>query len=586
MENLKETGTPNLVTNEGSDIASIENEKRKELFQYIKEGRSERDDVLKKSNTFKAKVLDLFGRGDREYLKEDALGRQNALYNNVKLEHTNIKRELKNETFNVIDSTIKDPLRDIKALYVKKDYEHEKLKNNSEELLALKIEEEKVKETFKFENLKAVLQVKELRSEILRNLHDFFDEKRGYLIAQNIETGFDRYSFVDAKGFPVEVARTVNESIHEIIENKGITVIEDNPGLFKVLNETIRYCPDSLTEQVKNNFINLMLEKGMNLEMANLSKYENLIDLMMSGEKKEIFISVMQEKIEILFEEKDWFQVDMALRTYSPIVDDMLCSKLDSYLSANFDITLLEIKMAWQIGEKNAPFNNFDENMTRIEEIERERPGITKTLLHEFGIKEFKRYSKEVLIKQYDEKDIDGPYGIILYTNDDHNGAFDLNGDVISSLSEQTSAGNMMTRIGEFDSNYELIKRLAVFNARYGDKQKISYLLLGAHGSENGFATSFMGHVDKTILEGQGVKKIKQYFVENPEIILASCSTGAENGIGQKMSAIYDAHVLAPKKPTNVKSISVSFNENKKPIFNVEYRDKDDLRVYHQGIKE
>jgi hypothetical protein len=221
--------------------------------------------------------------------------------------------------------------------------------------------------------------------------------------------------------------------------------------------------------------------------------------------------------------------------------------------------------------------------MEKIISLEHERPGITQTLLSDYGIKEFRRYPNEVLLKQFDNKDSNIPYGLVMYTNEDHNQAFDMKEDLIKSIFDQTSE-RLGIRITEFDSKYEIIKRLASLNKKYGDKNKISYLLLGAHGEEESFQVTYAESVDKSELEGQGVKRMKDFFVKNPEIVLASCSTGVENGIGQKISEVYEAKVYAPQKPTSVDSISINFDATNRPLFNVKYRD-DVLQAYTKGLK-
>jgi hypothetical protein len=221
--------------------------------------------------------------------------------------------------------------------------------------------------------------------------------------------------------------------------------------------------------------------------------------------------------------------------------------------------------------------------MEKIISLEAERPGIVKTLFSEFNIKEFRRYSNEVLIEQFDKRNVDLPYGVVLYTNQDHNQAFDTKAHVIKSLLEQGRAHNLGLRVLEFDSKYELMKNMAKLDARYGKENKISYLLLGAHGEEESFQTTYTEEVLKDDFEGKGVKKIQEFFVEKPEIVLASCSTGAPNGIAQKISETYGATVHAPDIPTSVDTITMFF-EGTKPILSVKYQDNA-LRTYKKGVK-
>lgn len=241
--------------------------------------------------------------------------------------------------------------------------------------------------------------------------------------------------------------------------------------------------------------------------------------------------------------------------------------KLDEYLK-QYRLTLDDVQRPWApvsaIGESG--FRNLETNMEKIEYLEVERPGITNTLFSEFHIKEFRRYPNEVLIEQFDKRKMNIPYGVVLYTNQDHNQAFDMDTQVIKSLFEQSKKSGIGLRVMEFDSKYELMKNLAQFNSNYGKENKISYILLGAHGQEESFQTTYTEEVHKNDFNGTGVQKIKDFLVDKPEIILASCSTGAPNGIAQKISEMYGATVYAPDKPTNVDTITMKL-EDSKPTF-------------------
>ena len=53
-------------------------------------------------------------------------------------------------------------------------------------------------------------------------------------------------------------------------------------------------------------------------------------------------------------------------------------------------------------------------------------------------------------------------------------------------------------------------------------------------------------------LRGSGARKAVDFFDENPTFILASCSTGAKEGIAQELSSVFHAKVIAPENPTSV----------------------------------
>lgn len=585
MENLKETGVSHLVNAEGVPLAEFEAQKRQELLTHIKEKRSQRDTLLKESSSVKNKILGFFGKGDKAAFEMEAKQLQNetlASFKYTKLPE--MRRSIKNETEEVIDATVVTPLKEIKAGYVLRETADRQVEGVDS--VDARLREERGKSDFNIENLKVLLKSPSLREDAINALADFFNEDSRAALDRDVQHTFEEpYSYEGASGFPVELARAINESIHAAIEAEGVLNIKDNPKLFSVLNSTVLYCPDSLTLEARGSITDLVINRGTGLTMSAFSEMRNLIDMVERGDKKETLNEVLEEKFNVLFEKKQWDEIHSAYRSHARGLSDMARVRLSSYLDT-VGLDFSKIEGAWNL-KGSVGFSRWDNlgrNMENIEAVEALHPGASRVLLEEFGIKEFRRYPTGLLVKQYLEKDNHGPYGVLLYSNDDHNNAFDTNADIIAKLGGQLDEGGVMLRIGEFDSKYELMKRLAVFNDRYGDEDKISFLVLGAHGSEEGFSTRFMQDVNKETLEGEGVKKIKGYFVEQPNIVLASCSTGAENGFGQSVSKLYEARVLAPKQPTFVKDIGVSFDAENKAQFSVEYGNSDVLRTYSKGM--
>src|SRR5690606_16067677 len=75
----------------------------------------------------------------------------------------------------------------------------------------------------------------------------------------------------------------------------------------------------------------------------------------------------------------------------------------------------------------------------------------------------------------------------------------------------------------------------------------------------------------------------RRWFVENPSIVLISCSTGMPSGIGEKLSEILDATVRAPDNPTNIKSIKVKKFGDSSPILDPEYYSGVNTNVFRLG---
>jgi len=212
------------------------------------------------------------------------------------------------------------------------------------------------------------------------------------------------------------------------------------------------------------------------------------------------------------------------------------------------------------------------DNFETIAELEKSRPGICKTLFEEFGIRCFARHYRDTLVSQYDNRDKDIPYGIAIYPYSDWNGAFSARKYFAVTpdlLLISLWASRYGLRIYEAGNRGGVVRALASANKRYGDKYKISFALIGGHGTEEsikfGEEKSTGSHSWKPIPKRDlgeitqddleiGSRKgeaLRSLFVENPTIILDSCSTGADAGFGEDISKI-GANVIAPKKPTSI----------------------------------
>jgi hypothetical protein len=228
MEKTKENNIPNLVHSDGSTLLDVENQKREEILIDIKEKRGKRDSLLKKSSSFKTKINDLFGRGEGASLRSRAETAQKELKRDVEWKHTLLNRELKQEAKNILEVTVKNPLSSISTFYKQK--ENKKQKGEYEDI-DFKLEEQKIMDTFKCENIVNAFGDKEFRKDIVFNLKNFFDSKHNWQMYQNIDR-VHGYSNKEAKGFPVDVAKAVLEGINKAVEHEGVLNIEDDPSLF------------------------------------------------------------------------------------------------------------------------------------------------------------------------------------------------------------------------------------------------------------------------------------------------------------------------------------------------------------------
>ena len=107
--------------------------------------------------------------------------------------------------------------------------------------------------------------------------------------------------------------------------------------------------------------------------------------------------------------------------------------------------------------------------------------------------------------------------------------------------------------------------------------------IIGGHGSENSIQFGRgrgMYELRTEDLSGRGIQRGgKMLFEEGATIILNSCSTGSQEGIGKKMSETFGLTVTGPDKPTALKSIQIAIHEGKAQL-RVNYSDQNTSRTY------
>lgn len=99
----------------------------------------------------------------------------------------------------------------------------------------------------------------------------------------------------------------------------------------------------------------------------------------------------------------------------------------------------------------------------------------------------------------------------------------------------------------------------------YGNDQKIHFAFVQAHGEPDRFILGDLGmFAEKGDISTQTHinHHTASLFTENPTIILASCSTGQEKGIAQKLSMDLHATVIGPEEPGAIVEMKVVQNQN------------------------
>lgn len=202
---------------------------------------------------------------------------------------------------------------------------------------------------------------------------------------------------------------------------------------------------------------------------------------------------------------------------------------------------------AWMsAGYATNKFEPIKRNLWAIERLERMQPGIAGLLRKNFGIRHFRRYPTELLIKQMDEAEAKGDFGIAMYPVEDHNNAYNLSsihaqvGNVIQKLDSRCR-----TRIYEAAGADEVFSYL---KKAYQKNGELSYLLLGGHGNAISILfgkTSFHGFLRIDRINSGFGRVISKFLKPTAPIILPSCSTGEPNGIAQKINTTTGRKVIA-----------------------------------------
>jgi hypothetical protein len=210
-------------------------------------------------------------------------------------------------------------------------------------------------------------------------------------------------------------------------------------------------------------------------------------------------------------------------------------------------------------------------------------------------IKFFGSYKTKMLIEQYEHRDdMTKPYVLVLYPHIDPGCEFQQHCFHLQELAENLKKIGYLLRVVEAGKKSEAAHWLISLHRKYygnsenrrpESRHKISAAIIGGHGSEDRicFGGKDRAHAltIKDLMSG-GLKNAECLFEEKPTIILNSCSTGAEGGIGEKISEALGATVIAPTEPTNIRQIWAEILEGKLH-FSVIHR-KNCTRIITKGV--
>ncbi len=227
-------------------------------------------------------------------------------------------------------------------------------------------------------------------------------------------------------------------------------------------------------------------------------------------------------------------------------------------------------------------------NLEAFINLEYNEPGVTKYLSDKYGITAFGRYPAGMLLEQKaNVANQERPYGIVLYPKDDWNGAFHQDegifGNLRSRLKDDPNLQKYLLRVYECGSKKDIAKALIDLDKSYGASHKIAFAIIGGHGTKEsinfGGGSSPRNQLYSKDLHRSRVQKTGEFFEPEATIVLVSCSTGQNEGVGQTLTEKIGMKVIAPTVPTNVRKIIPRF-VNGRIDFDVEYTEKDTAVIY------
>jgi|GEM_PF-7128300 len=230
----------------------------------------------------------------------------------------------------------------------------------------------------------------------------------------------------------------------------------------------------------------------------------------------------------------------------------------------------------------------FIEAIINMNNLEARMSGSVEFLIKNFGIMNFSRYPVETLLEQIkDFKESDGltePYGVMVFSRTDWNGAFS-NREDNEKIVDEISKEGYKVRIIEARDRLDLLLKIMRIHKIFGGK--FQFLIVSAHGSKDGFSLNSrsknggIGISDLTE-ESNASKYLKQEVYDvNMPLVLRSCSTGKEGGFAQKFSEFFssnDGQVVAvgPEIDTNLQKLKVTKKDGQ--LYFEVYYDPDDSK--------
>lgn len=190
-----------------------------------------------------------------------------------------------------------------------------------------------------------------------------------------------------------------------------------------------------------------------------------------------------------------------------------------------------------------------------MDELEALSPGSVKKLHEEFGITNFQRYPKEILLNQMAQIDQSKEVGLMIFAANDWNGSMDTEQNLLSKIAHLRK-NDLNFRIVECDSAAAMAKQLQ--SVKQDFEKKISLAILSAHSEPEGFYLgndTSRGSFVKQEEIAKAASGMKELFSEDAQIVANACSAGAISGWLKDFSKGARVKAVGPDRPAVIRDV-------------------------------
>ncbi len=429
-----------------------------------------------------------------------------------------------------------------------------------------------------------------------------------------MEEGFD-YShpcYTEISNFVKEIIIEEKDQIASKLQESNW----DNEWFYlDMIDNLMKYGDENEKKEISS-----IIDKGINKEILEGElQGKEMIDKKVSNKRR---FKVRFKSLELLLsfgnkESREWSNKTINETTGEEGESEFVQKNLPGYLLAShfdephkkgkemlqpffdeYDLDIDKISQSWR--RQNIKIENIRKNIKMIEELEKERPGITKYLLEEFNIANPAFHFKEMLIKQYEQKDdLEIPYGIVAVAPYRHffpsglEEVLKINKVGGKSALSKLEENQVATRIVEFSSSYDLIYHLLKLRNKYNpneeEEKKTKFFIEHSHGRPEYLDNNLNSEerISKKNLKDLTEKereKIKNLFSKSCDFAAFSCFVGTEGGLAQSWSSIVDGNVFAPEEPIGNINMDVRVDKEKNVKLLVHNYGKEKGRIIKSNV--